>query len=37
MLEHVEIPENIFEGVVEPSYKKKRLDYMLTMLVTAGK
>ena len=36
MFESIEIAETIYEGVVEPSYKKL-LDHMLTMLVSAGR
>ena len=36
MFESIQIAETIYEGVVEPSYKKL-LDHMLTMLVSAGR
>ena len=36
MFKFMETEETIYEGFVEPSYKKL-IEYMLTVLVTAGK
>ena len=37
MFERIEMEESIYEGVVEPSYKKNLLGQMPTILVSAGK